>query len=112
MTETLPAAFTATLTADAPPAGWPAPLAALWWLAKDPSGPASTGWERAHALVQAEPDRDAAWVHAHLHRIEGDAGNARYWYDRAGREHPRGTVAEERAAIVSALLDRALIPTL
>lgn len=106
MTESPLAAFTATLTADAPPAAWPAPLAALWWLARDPPGPGSTGWEQAHGLVQAEPGRDAAWVHAHLHRIEGDAGNARYWYGRAGREEPRGSLAEEHAAIVSALLDR------
>ncbi|MCJ2068818.1 hypothetical protein MKK75_08390 [Methylobacterium sp. J-030] len=107
MTESLPAAFTATLTADAPPATWTAALAALWWLARDPSGPGSAGWDQAHALVQAEPGRDAAWVHAHLHRIEGDAGNARYWYGRTGRAEPRGTVAEERATIVSALIDRA-----
>jgi hypothetical protein len=42
-------------------------------------------------------------VHAHLHRIEGDAGNARYWYDRAGRPVPRGTLAEERAVLADAL---------
>lgn len=106
MTERLPAAFMATLTAATPPAAWPAPLAALWWLAQEPSRPGSTGWERAHALVQAEPGGDAAWVHAHLHRVEGDAGNARYWYSRAGRGEPHGTVTEERAALVSALLDR------
>ncbi|MCJ2090291.1 hypothetical protein MKK88_30535 [Methylobacterium sp. E-005] len=100
------AAFTATLIADAPPATWPAPLAALWWLARAPSGPGSTGWEQAHALVQAEPDRDAAWVHAHLHRIEGDAVNARYWYSRAGRGEPPGTVADEYATLVSTLFDR------
>ena len=107
MTESPPAAFTATLIDTAPPASWPAPLAALWWLARNPSGPGSTAWERAHALVQAAPGRDAAWVHAHLHRIEGDAENARYWYGRAGRAEPRGTLAEERAAIATALIDPA-----
>jgi hypothetical protein len=112
VTEILPvadpavAAFTATLTQPAPPAAWPAPLAALWWLAQAPSGPGSSGWEQAHALVQAEPGRDAAWVHAHLHRIEGDAGNARYWYGCAGRVDPHGSVADEYATIVSALLNR------
>ncbi len=106
MTENLPAAFTTTLTAAAPPTAWPAPLAALWWLAREPSRPGSTGWDRAHALVQADPGRDAAWVHAHLHRIEGDAANARYRYDRAGHEEPRGTLAAEHAAIVTALHDR------
>ncbi|MCJ2054825.1 hypothetical protein [Methylobacterium sp. J-070] len=107
MTETLPAAFTAALTEAAPPATWPAPLAALWWLARDPSGPGSAAWERAHALVQDTTGPDAAWVHAHLHRIEGDAGNALYWYARAGRAVPSGTLTEERTAIVSALSDPA-----
>lgn len=43
-------------------------------------------WEAAHAIVQRdEADPTAAWIHAVLHKIEGDAGNARYWYRRAGR---------------------------
>lgn len=103
MTESLPAAFAAALTETTPPASWPAPLAALWWLAKDPSGSDPAAWERAHALVQDASGPDAAWVHAHLHRLEGDAGNARYWYGRAGRPGPRGTPAEERTAIITAL---------
>lgn len=103
MTETLPPTFAATLSEAAPPATWPAPLAALWWLARDPSGPDPASWARAHALVQDASGPDAAWVHAHLHRIEGDAGNARYWYDRAGRPVPGGTPAEERTAIVAGL---------
>jgi hypothetical protein len=107
VTDSLPAAFAATLTAAEPPPGWAAPLAALWWLARDPSGPASAAWERAHALVQDAAGRDAALVHAHLHRIEGDAGNARYWYGRAGRADPGGTLEEERTALVAALWDQA-----
>lgn len=44
-------------------------------------------WERAHEIVQQdETDLQAAWIHAVLHRIEGDLGNARYWYRRAGRQ--------------------------
>ena len=42
-------------------------------------------------------------MHAHLHRLEGDMGNARYWYGPAGCPGPRGTPAEERTAIVTAL---------
>jgi hypothetical protein len=104
MPETLPPAFAAALTEAAPPATWPAPLAALWWLAKDdPSGPDSAAWERAHAVIQDAAGPDAAWVHAHLHRIEGDPGNARYWYDQAGRTVPRGTLADERTAIIAGL---------
>ncbi|MGU3542105.1 hypothetical protein [Methylobacterium sp. A52T] len=106
MTESLPAAFAATLAASEPPSAWDAPLAALWWLARDASGPASAAWERAHRLVQDAGGSDAAWVHAHLHRVEGDDGNARYWYARAGRPVPDGTLAEERAALVLALWPR------
>lgn len=43
-------------------------------------------WERAHEIVQRdETDPTAAWIHAVIHKIEGDVGNARYWYRRAGR---------------------------
>lgn len=43
-------------------------------------------WDAAHGIVQKHDDRMACWIHAVLHRIEGDADNARYWYRRAGRE--------------------------
>jgi hypothetical protein len=48
---------------------------------------ASAGrWDEAHSLVQAdEADQVACWIHAVLHKLEGDVGNARYWYRRAGR---------------------------
>ena len=75
-------------------------LLALWCEARG-------DWERAHALAQAEPDeRAGAWVHAYLHRVEGDAGNAAYWYARAGRRAPAqgASFTEERAAIAAALL--------
>ncbi|MDP4004114.1 hypothetical protein [Methylobacterium sp. NEAU K] len=107
MTGSLPDAFAATLAEAGPPQAWPAPLAALWWLSRDAPGPDEPAWERAHALVQAASGPDAAWVHAHLHRIEGDAGNARYWYERAGRAVPSDTPSEERAAIIAALWDPA-----
>jgi hypothetical protein len=59
------------------------------------------GWDAAHQLVQQyEDDATAAWIHAVLHKIEGDLGNARYWYRRAGRtEH----VADEPRAELSAI---------
>ncbi|HWX49511.1 MAG TPA: hypothetical protein VNZ61_15785 [Roseomonas sp.] len=61
-------------------------------------------WEAAHQAVQAhEGDPACDWVHAHLHRWEGDAGNAAYWYRRAGQPVARGDLAAERAAIRSAL---------
>ncbi|QFU09719.1 hypothetical protein PARPLA_00718 [Rhodobacteraceae bacterium THAF1] len=60
-------------------------------------------WDRAHELAQADPSAEAAWVHAHLHRIEGDESNALYWYARAGRDPFTGSLKEERAALRSAL---------
>lgn len=81
-------------------------LLALWHEARG-------NWGQAHALAQeageaAEPEeaRAGAWVHAYLHRVEGDEGNAGYWYARAGRRAPaRGTsLAEERNAIATELL--------
>lgn len=66
-------------------------------------------WDRAHALAQRAGDagrREGDWVHAYLHRVEGDLGNAGYWYARARRRAPSAGVglAEERAAILRALL--------
>ena len=55
--------------------------------------------DRAHVLVQDEASAGAAWVHAHLHRMEGDLANARYWYRRAGRPEATGDLAAERLEI-------------
>jgi hypothetical protein len=91
-------AFRASLAAAAPPDGLgPAPQA-LWWDAKG-------DWDRAHALAQADEGGAGDWVHAYLHRKEGDAGNAGYWYRRAGKPASRASLAEEWAAIAAALLD-------
>ena len=60
-------------------------------------------WEGAHAIVQALPGRDAAWVHAHLHRIEGDLFNASYWYRRAERPDETGPLEAERSEIIKTL---------
>ncbi len=78
------------------PEGLSAPLAALWW---DAQG----DWARAHAVAQAEAGQPAAWVHAYLHRVEGDLANADYWYRRAGRRRPDLPLAAEWAAITNAL---------
>lgn len=61
---------------------------------------------RAHELVQDDPSPEAAWVHAHLHRMEGDLGNARYWYGRAGRPVASGPLGEERDEIERELRGR------
>ncbi|WP_035994772.1 hypothetical protein [Bradyrhizobium sp. WSM1253] len=72
------AAYIASLDGVAPPPDLSAPLAALWWAAKG-------DWDQAHKIVQDESSREAAWVHAYLHRVEGDLGNAGYWYRQAGQ---------------------------
>jgi hypothetical protein len=76
-------------------------LHALWWEARG-------DWEAAHGAAQRAGDagdRAGDWVHAYLHRVEGDAGNAAYWYARAGRRPPgAGTsFAAERAGILAEL---------
>jgi hypothetical protein len=63
----------------------------------------SGDWEGAHDVVQDDPSPDAAWVHAHLHRIEGDFSNAGYWYRQAGKPVARGDLADERRAMMAAL---------
>jgi hypothetical protein len=80
-----------------PPPGLPCPLLALWWDARGE-------WDRAHAAAQAGEDAESAWVHAYLHRKEGDLANADYWYRRARRTRPTATLEEEGAAIAAALL--------
>ena len=60
-------------------------------------------WDQAHEAVQSDDGPEAAWVHAHLHRVEGDLENARYWYNRAGKPIATNPLNEEREAITAAL---------
>jgi hypothetical protein len=89
--------FRNTLADAAPPSGCAPVLAALWWAGNDQ-------WKKAHALVMAIEGREAAWVHAYLHRVEGDLDNARYWYREAKRPFPTTSLAQEWGAIATALL--------
>lgn len=88
--------FRESLEQAEPPEGLPAPLLALWWDARG-------DWQRAHEAAQAGEDANSAWVHAYLHRKEGDMANAAYWYRRAARPPARGTLDAEWATIVTAL---------
>ena len=92
-----PAEFRRSQSLQTPPQALAPPLAALWWLKKG-------DWDRAHKIVMDEDGREAAWVHAHLHRIEGDASNAAYWYRQAKRPAASGSLDEEWDAIAAALL--------
>ena len=72
------------------------PLAALWWAAKG-------DWDAAHKIVMNEDSKDAAWVHAYLHRVEGDLSNAGYWYRRADKPVAKDSLDAEWQRIVDAL---------
>ncbi len=89
--------FKASLTADAPPPGLGRGLEALWHAAKG-------DWHKAHELAQAEDDASGAWVHAYLHRVEGDLSNAAYWYRRAGKPQSQARLEAEWDEIAGALL--------
>ncbi|HEV8132873.1 MAG TPA: hypothetical protein VGQ81_16620 [Acidobacteriota bacterium] len=80
-----------------PPTQLPLLLQALW---HDANG----NWKRAHEIAQDVDNADGAWVHAYLHRKEGDLGNARYWYSRAGKAEFQGALENEWEHVVRALL--------
>ena len=67
---------------------------------------AAGDWESAHSIAQGDPGRDGSWVHAYLHRIEGDTGNAAYWYRAAGKDFPLLSLPEEWEYIAMALLKK------
>ena len=88
-----------SLEAPSPPGGLGKPLEALWHAGRG-------DWERAHRIVMSAKSRDAAWVHAFLHRQEGDFDNARYWYRQAKRPEFAGSVEAEWMSIAVDLLER------
>jgi hypothetical protein len=89
--------FKASFALDKPPAGLTAPLSALWWDAKG-------DWTRSHALVDELETPEGMAVHAYLHRKEGAAWNADYWYAKAGRKFHRPAFEAEWRALVEGLL--------
>jgi hypothetical protein len=88
--------FKATVSAPGPP-DVAAPLRALWHDARG-------DWDRAHVVAQDIDDATGAWIHAYLHRKEGDVGNAAYWYQRAHQPVATDSLDEEWRRIVNALL--------
>ena len=93
--------FEASLGLAEPPANLPSPLHALWHQAKG-------NWDKAHELTQGENSQAAAWVHAFLHRVEGDEANAEYWYGIAGRSQGTGSLSSEWREIAGQLLEAAV----
>jgi len=90
--------FRKSLSSERPPEDLTLPLAALWWDAKG-------DWTKAHESAQQDEGAPGAWVHAYLHRKEGDVSNAGYWYGRAGKPQGRIAFDEEWAEIVNALVN-------
>ncbi len=78
---------------------YPLALQALWYDYQD-------DWHKSHKLIDTQSDRDCAWVHAYLHRQEGDLWNARYWYRRSGRAESKLSLSQEREQITQALLEK------
>jgi len=88
--------FKETLAGTEPPHEVSVYLKALWHDAKG-------NWDNAHKLIQDIEDNNAAWIHAYLHRKEGDKSNADYWYNRAGKKRPMLTLENEWEQIVVAM---------
>jgi hypothetical protein len=89
--------FKSSLTHPQPPATIEPLLQAMWFDGKD-------DWEGSHNIAQNINTSEGSWVHAYLHRKEGDLGNASYWYSRAGKPMPSRSLAEEWEEIVRTLL--------
>ena len=89
--------FRASISESSPPPTVSDALRALWLDARG-------NWDGAHDAAQADEGGAGDWVHAYLHRKEGDAGNAAYWYRRARKPVCRTSLDEEWAAITDALL--------
>lgn len=85
--------FVASLKQNDPPASLHPLLKALWFDGKD-------DWESSHNVAQDIDDKNGSWIHAYLHRKEGDLSNARYWYTRAGKPEPRISLKEEWESLV------------
>lgn len=89
--------FKESLSSSRPPEGLSAPLLGLWYAG-------SGNWEKAHSTVQEDPGPEAAWVHAHVHKQEGDLSNAAYWYARATRNTMKLSLEQEWEEIAKALI--------
>lgn len=97
--------FRQSLKLEEPPDGLSLALAGLWWDAKG-------NWDRAHESAQQDEGVVGSWVHAYLHRKEGDSSNAGYWYRRAGKppsqSPPRAGVAQDRRVAAERGLARSM----
>lgn len=91
------AEFKSTLKDARPPKDLSVELESLW---HDGKG----DWDRSHEVIQDVNSKNAAWIHAYLHRKEGDLGNAQYWYTRAGKPTPVVNLNDEWVLLVEHFL--------
>jgi hypothetical protein len=89
--------FRDSVLRDDPPRGLSPALLGLWWDAKG-------NWTKAHESAQQDEGMAGSWVHAYLHRREGDSANAGYWYRRAGKTPARNSLEEEWIEIAQSLI--------
>ncbi len=89
--------FKKSLREDQPPSSMNANLKALW---EDAGG----NWDKAHEIAQNTSGVNGDWIHAYLHRKEGDLGNAAYWYHKAGKAMPKENLDSEWEQLVRAML--------
>ena len=93
--------FQQSLSLSLPPSAMSDHLKALWHDAKG-------DWQQSHDLIQDINDPNAAWIHAYLHRKEGDIWNADYWYSKAGKKRPNGSLQQEWQMIPNELIHDSL----
>ncbi|MFS4457085.1 hypothetical protein [Maribacter sp. 2304DJ31-5] len=91
--------FEKTRSLPQAPSIWPEALKALWYEAKG-------DWESSHNIAQDMHDHLGSWIHAYLHRKEGDRFNAGYWYGQAGKPYPENNLEEELRELVIYVLNR------
>lgn len=88
--------FHASLSSKTPPEEFSVYLKALWYDAKN-------DWNKSHEIAQDIHDTNGSWIHAYLHRKEGDLSNAGYWYRKAGKQMPSYSLDKEREEMVREL---------
>jgi len=89
--------FIISIKNDSPPNEFPAPELAMWHALND-------NWDSAHHVAQSINNDIGSWIHAYLHRIEGDLSNATYWYQRANRPLYQGSQEDEAEEIIRFIL--------
>jgi hypothetical protein len=89
--------FKSSLVSSQPDSELSVLLKSLWYDGKG-------DWDKAHSLIDHLDDRESAWVHAYLHRKEGDIGNADYWYRKAHKTRPNVSLEEEWEGLVTVFL--------